>query len=278
MIVTSLAFFLQRRLMYFPTVVTDLSVQAAGLSGAAVTDVHLRTDDGRIIKGWLLRSLLPIAPQTNASDQDISQSQRPALLIYFPGNAGNRQNRLDDLRTFATAGYDILIFDYRGYGDSQGTPTEPSMESDANQIYRYARDELRYEESRIVLFGESLGGGVALSLWSNPSEFAPQPAAIILKSTFSSMVDAASYHYPWLPVKLLLVDRWPSIDRIQHVQSSIVLIHGTRDEVVPFSHARQLQSAAPQAVLIEHQGGRHNDMPIQLMLKELQRIRSAMDE
>ena len=126
------------------------------------------------------------------------------------------------------------------------------------------------------MFGESLGGAVALSLWSSREPSLPRPAAVILKSTFTRLTDVAAWHYPYFPTRWLLVDRWPSLERIGRVESPITIFHGTADEVTPASHAHTLAAAARQARLIVIPDGTHNELPSELLREELERLGAAI--
>lgn len=258
---------LQRKLMYQPSVVTDLSVQKMKLAAGTVSDVHLRTQDGHQLKGWLV----------HANRNGLSLQDAP-LVIYFPGNAGNRRDRLSDLKEVASLGFDVLIVDYRGYGDSSGTPSESALAADAKLVWQFACIELGYQPDRIVVFGESLGGAVALSIWSTDSEPQPRPAAVVLNSTFATMSGVVAWHYPWFPCQFLLLDRWRSIDRISQVQSPVTIFHGTADDIVPLSQGRILASHSDNARLIEVPGGTHNNIPADLLLTELKTIRDRIVE
>ena len=174
---------------------------------------------------------------------DELKTMERGLVIYFPGNSLNRSERIQDLREVADFGYDVLVFDYRGYGDSTGNPSESALTKDAKQIWKFARDELQYPENQITLFGESLGGAVALSLWSDSSESNLQPRTVILSSTFASMSRTVHEHYPWFPFHYLVLDRWPSVDCIKNVKVPITIFHGTEDDFVSLAQARTLAKA-----------------------------------
>ena len=259
---------MQRRLIYQPAVADDLSVNLVGRGVDFATDVELTTADGDTLRGWLV----------NGNRPDSSDDAQLPLVLYFPGNAGNRLDRIFDLQEVASCGFDVLILDYRGFGDSTGSPTERRLSADAQLAWRYACETLGYDERRIVVFGESLGGAVALSLWSSSNPDPPQPAALILNSTFSSMSQVVAWHYPWFPFRFLLLDRWPSVRRIAKVQAPIVAFHGTRDEIVPFSQCRILTNASSRAKLVEVPGGDHNNIPTSRLRDELRKIRALLSE
>jgi hypothetical protein len=256
---------IQRRLMYRPTSADDLRAEAVRLDPKLVRDVQIETPDGATLRGWLLTAVRP--------DSD----ERSPLVIYFPGNSLNRHERLTDLREVARSGFDVLIFDYRGYGDSTGSPSEGALTADAQRVWEFARDELQYTEDQIVIFGESLGGAVAILLWSSDVARHPQPAALILNSTFTSMSSVVAWQYPWFPFQYVLLDRWPSIERIGQVRSPVVVFHGDADEMAPVSQGKELAASAAEGQFVEIAGGGHNDIPIGRLRRELRRIRAVLD-
>lgn len=256
----------QRKLLYRPTVAESLNVADVGLNPNAVRDVQLQTSDGEKLNGWLFQ-------QSHQNPE-----HKPPLVLYFPGNSLNRQERIHDLREVAACGYDVLVFDYRGFGDSSGTPSEKNLTADARQIWEYALKDLKYDESRIVIFGESLGGAVALSLWSEENSHPPQPSALILNSTFLSMPRTVAWHYPMFPFHWLLLDRWSSNECITRVRVPIIVFHGTADEMVPVAHGRELAQSSTSARFVEIPGAVHNEIPMHQLREELTRIREAMTE
>ncbi len=257
----------QRRLVYHPAVAGPLTVSHLGLGNDFAKDVSIETADGHVLNGWLIRNRLAGGTMVDAP-----------LVIYFPGNAGNRHERIDDLREVAATGFDVLILDYRGFGDSTGSPSEWALTSDARQVWDFACEDLHYLPSQIVVFGESLGGAVALSLWSAESTESPQPAAVILNSTFTTMPDVVAWHYPLFPFRYLLMDRWRSVDRIPRVDPPIVVFHGTADDMVPVSQGRKLASQSPHARFIEIANGTHNNIPMRQLRDELKRIHVAIEQ
>lgn len=261
----------QRNLMYRPTVADSLSISELAANDQFGRDLQLETADGSVLRGWLI----------NANNQHRQNADLAPLVIYFPGNSLNRSERISDLHEVAAQGFDVLIFDYRGFGDSTGSPSEDALTADALQIWTYARGELGREESQIVLFGESIGGAVALSLWADaegtPPD-SPQPAAIILNSTFSSMPETVVWHYPLFPFQFLLLDRWPSIDRIPNVNAPVVIFHGSNDEMVPVQQGRALARAARQANFIEISDGTHNEIPMMQLRAELKSLLEKLSQ
>lgn len=230
--------FLQRHLLYSPQKASNLAV--AGFQDVtslfpAATDVELTCRCGVIIRGWLLRK--SAAPE--------AMTTRP-LVIYFHGNAGNRAGRGAWYDTFHRAGADVLAMDYHGYGDSGGKMTEDGLELTADAAWEFAVEKLGYQSSNIVIAGTSLGGAAAVYLASQQSESGNLPAALVTVATFSSMVDVAGSHYPWLPVGAILVDRYPSVQRIASVSCPVIVMHGDNDTLVQQRFGRRLFDAAPQ--------------------------------
>ena len=150
-------------------------------------------------------------------------------------------------------GHSVLLFDYRGYGGNPGRPTEEGLASDARAAQAWLSAQPGVE--RIVYFGESLGAAVAVGL-----AVERPPAALVLRSPFTSLADVGAVHFPWLPVRLLLLDRYPSIERITAVRAPLLVIAGDRDDIVPASLSRRLYDAAAEPkrfVLVP--GAGHND-------------------
>jgi len=149
----------------------------------------------------------------------------------------------------------MLLFDYRGYGNSAGSPDERGLALDARAARRYLLSRPDVDAAGLVYFGESLGAAVAVELAAEHP-----PAALVLRSPFTSMADVGAYHYPILPVRLLLRDRYVAIDRIAHVRAPLLVIAGGNDRIVPLEQSRRVHDAArsPKAfVVIE--GADHND-------------------
>ncbi|MGY8769269.1 MAG: alpha/beta hydrolase [Pirellulales bacterium] len=261
---TLLCFVFQRKMMYAPTVAENLQVAMLGLDAETTRDVQIQTPDGETLNGWLL------------SPREADPKVESPLVIYFPGNASNRHGRIFDLREVTAAGFDLLIFDYRGYGDSTGKTTEKNLTADARLVWSYAQDELNYAEDQIVVFGESLGGAVTLSLWADDNPSSPAPAAVILNSTFASMPRNAAHHYPIFPFQYLVLDRWPSIDRIENVPSPITSYHGTLDRIVPVAHGKSLAQAGNHVEFIELPDCGHNNIPIHHLQTKLNQIRAKL--
>lgn len=230
----------QRSLIYQPTKTKPLAANEAGLS-QTVVDVTVKTHDDLTLHGWLAvagprKSSLPVDPKSLLSHP---------LVIVFPGNAGHRGYRAHLLETLGELGADALIFDYRGYAENPGKPSEANFIRDARTIWDHATQELGVPARRTILYGESLGGGVAARLAGDLCREGIEPGGLVVQSSFNSLVDAGRYHFPMLPVSLILIDRFESDRHIARVTCPILQLHGSRDQIVPLRLGQKLFEAAP---------------------------------
>lgn len=246
---------IQRSLIYAP-LKAPVTREMAQLPLERIRDVQLTTSDGVTLHGWL------------TTPESLSAADRE-LVIIFPGNAGHRAYRAELLDDFNRLGCDALIFDYRGYGENEGAPSEEAFARDAREVFRWAVNELGWTPSRIILCGESLGGGVATRLAAELQSEDIVIGGLILRTTFASLVETGKTLYPWLPVGTVLVDRYPSADRIRDLQCPILVLHGAKDRITPLAQGRKLFEAAPEQsetgvakefVLLPNAG--HNDVRI----------------
>lgn len=235
-VVLALVWAMQRRLMYFPIGEVPAPGEI-GLSG--VEPVTFATTDGLELNGWFVAAPGP---------------SRITVLV-FNGNAGNRAHRAPLAAALRRRGFQVLLFDYRGYGGNPGTPTESGLAADRRAALAYLAGRPDVDASRIVYFGESLGTAVAVGL-----AVEHPPAALVLRSPFTSIADVGRYHYPFLPVRLLLRDRFAAIDVIGRIRVPLLVIAGGRDRVVPIEYSRRLYDAAPAAKsLLVLPDADHND-------------------
>ena len=256
----------QRRLIYQPTRAETIDPEFSGLGRGRVENVAVDTADGLKLHGWFLRAV-PASPRPAREPAGNDSVPASPVVIFFPGNAGHRGYRAIELDLISRLGADVYLFDYRGYGDNAGSPSEENFAADARAVWRTVTGTRGASPSNVVLLGESLGGGVATRLAAELCLAGTPPGGLILKSTFSSLVDVAAYHYWWLPVRALMIDRFPSTERIASVTCPILVIHGTADTIVPLSSGRRLFDAAPptssQSVakhFSELRGADHNDI------------------
>jgi uncharacterized protein len=225
----------QRRLIYFPS--PGPLPPAAAVSPTA-RDVALQTEDGIRLGAWYF-------PAAGGG---------PAVLVCN-GNGGDRSLRAELAAALNRAGLSVLLFDYRGYGGNPGRPSEDGLAADARAAQAWLAAQPDVDPNRIVYFGESLGAAVAVGL-----AVQRPPAALVLRSPFTSLADVGAVHYPWLPVRRLLLDRYPSIERIASLLVPVLVIAGDRDDIVPASLSKRLYDAAaePKRWLLVPGAG-HND-------------------
>jgi fermentation-respiration switch protein FrsA (DUF1100 family) len=230
-----MVFLLQGCLIYFPDTGRQ-SLRKPRDAGLDYETVWLTTEDNVRIEAWYVPA--PAA--------------RGAVLLAH-GNAGTISHRVDYAPLFHRLGYSLLLLEYRGYGRSEGTPSEEGTYADARAAWRHLT-ERGFPPERIVLVGESLGGAVVARLAADE-----RPGALVLASTFVSVPELAAQLYPWLPARWLARYRYDTLEALDHVSSPVLIAHSREDDIVPFRHGERLFAAVkgPKAFL-ELAGG-HND-------------------
>jgi fermentation-respiration switch protein FrsA (DUF1100 family) len=210
----------QRQLLYFPDVERP---ELGDLSELGVREVTLTTTDGLSLLAWYLPP----------------KAGRP-VIAYFHGNGGHIGYRSERLRWFASAGYGVLMVEYRGFGGNAGIPNETGLLSDGVAALDFlAADGI--VPSRVVVYGESLGSGVAVPLAAQR-----EVAAVVLEAPFTSVAEVAQYHYSFVPASALVRDRFDSRAKIGHVKAPMLVLHGERDRVVPLRFGHALFDAASE--------------------------------
>jgi fermentation-respiration switch protein FrsA (DUF1100 family) len=212
----------QRRLIYFPDPLLP-DPESVGLSGAKA--VSFTTDDGLRLEAWFV-------PAGN---------QNGPAILFLPGNAGNRAFRAPLAKGLADRGVPILLVDYRGYGGNPGMPSEEGLLLDARAAHQYLLGRPDVDPERIVLFGESLGTGVAVRLANE------RPSPLILRSPFTSLAALGRHHYPFFPM-FLLRDRFASLERIPFIATPLLVIAARQDRIVPAPLSERLFSASPARI------------------------------
>jgi fermentation-respiration switch protein FrsA (DUF1100 family) len=234
----------QRSLLYHPSRRQEIRAEDALLPAGKVHTISTTTLDGLTLRGWHVLADGSTAETRGECDRHLAKGGR--VVLYFSGNGGDRTSRGYDCKGFTELDADVFLFDYRGYGDNPGSPSEEGLAADAWAVWKYATQERNISPDRIVLFGESLGGGVATRLCAEVCKAGTPPAGLILDSTFSSILDTAAWHFPFVPVRTILWDRFESEKRIASVSCPLLQIHGTRDLTVPIELGRKLFAAAPR--------------------------------
>jgi pimeloyl-ACP methyl ester carboxylesterase len=236
----------QRQLIYFPDT-TAVPSAAEVIEGGR--DVTLRTSDGLTLTAWFV----PPASEDPDETATPSTATRMAVLVA-PGNGGNRAGRVGLAQELSRRGFGVLLMDYRGYGGNPGNPSEDGIAKDA-MAAAVALEELGYPPERTIYFGESLGGGVVSALQARRP-----PAGMVLRSPFTDLAEVGSHHYPWLPVRLVLKDRFPVVDRLRSSDVPVTVIYGDRDSVVPTQLSARVADEARSLVdRVVVPGADHND-------------------
>lgn len=219
-------------------------------------DLWFEAADGVRLHGWLV-----------PADED------SPLMLFCHGNAGNVSHRVDNIRRLHDIGLSVLIFDYRGYGQSSGRITEAGFYLDTEAAYAKAREYADRGSLKLVIFGRSLGGIAAVHLGAQY-----RSSGLILESTFTHMAGMAAVHFP-LPVPAsLLQHRLNALDKIGHVRAPILFFHGDLDTIVPIGHGRELFDAArAPKEFITIPGAGHNDTYFVGGQKYFNKIRSFID-
>ena len=208
----------QRRLLYHPN---PTRPALGDLALLGVREVSLTTSDGLALFAWYL------PPGTG----------RP-VLVYFHGNGGHIGYRTERLRRLAREGYGVLLVEYRGYAGNPGTPSETGLYADGAAALDFIA-AMGISPDLIVLWGESLGSGIAVELATRRTV-----AAVILEAPFTSVAAAAQHHYRLIPAALLVRDRFDSLSRVGRLGAPLLILHGERDRIVPVGHGRALLEAA----------------------------------
>jgi fermentation-respiration switch protein FrsA (DUF1100 family) len=231
----------QRALMYPAPTHTPPNPAQAGAERLAV--VTYETEDGLTLRGWFRAA----------------GAGQPTI-VYFQGNAGHIAERAFKSAPWLDAGYGVLYAGYRGYGGNSGSPSEQGLARDADAAMAFvARNGAAAGD--VVLYGESLGTGVATALAHRLAGAGTPVRGLILETPFTSMADAAAVHYPWLPVRLLIKDTFDIAGRVGAVAAPVLVLHGTADRVVPFAHGKAVFDAAAEPKSVAwFEGGDHTDL------------------
>ncbi len=211
----------EEQFIFFPTQYPDGFYDS--ISGnLPVEDCWFETEDGLKLHAWYVKA-----------------NRANGVLLISHGNAGNLSHRLDLMSRLHRHGFSVFMYDYRGYGRSEGSPSEEGVYLDGRAAYDHLTRVEGVDPSRIILFGSSLGGAVAVDLATQR-----EAAGLILEATFSSGKELAQTLYPFLPVKLLMKSEYDSIGKIREIRIPLLVIHGSRDSIVPIELARDLYDAA----------------------------------
>lgn len=229
-------YFNQRNLLYFPDR-TRPNPADHGAEGVQI--ITVKTADGLTLEGWYF------PPRIGKK-----------VIVHFHGNASTAAARMPRLRPFIESGYGVLLAEYRGYGGNSGAPTEAGLYEDARAYLKFLLESKKLPKDRIVLYGESLGSGVATQM---ATEF--PAAALILEAPFTSVTEVAQKIYFYVTVARLLKDRFESIKKIASINMPLLIVHGDRDRTVPIEFGQKLFDAAREPKQFELiTGATHDDL------------------
>lgn len=217
-------FLLQRKLMYHPVT----AIEAPEFYSPTAKLIALTTQDKTAIEAWHVPPLDESLP----------------LIVYFHGNAGHIGDRMAKLNHFVAKGFGLLAVSYRGYGKSKGLPSEPGLYDDAFTTVQNAMSSLQIPASRMILYGESLGTGIATQTAKTLADAGTPAKGLVLEAPYTSVAARSQELYPFIPARYLVRDKYDSITKIKDVKCPVLLFHGEKDVVIPVHHGHALLAAA----------------------------------
>ena len=227
-------YIMQPRFLYWPVKEVPYTPGELGLD---FEDVVFKSGDGLLLSGWYI----------GAEGSEFT-------VLFCHGNGGNIAHRLDSINIFHNLGLNCFIFDYRGYGNSQGRPSEEGTYLDVEAAYKWLTEEKKIRPENIIIFGRSLGGSIAAYLASKV-----EAGALIIEGTFASYVDIGRRFYPYMPVRWFALFSYRTIDYIKDVRCPVMLIYSRNDEIVPFEFGLELYETANEPKKFVEIFGSHND-------------------
>ncbi|MDR3561086.1 MAG: alpha/beta fold hydrolase [Negativicutes bacterium] len=234
-----LLYFYQDNLLFSPRRVSEQQLQHIAVLGNRVETISLRMQDGTMLSGWLVKN---------------SGADQHKLVIYYGGNGDELSRMVDSAKRFGD--WSVALINYRGYGLSEGSPSEKHLCSDALEVYDYFSQRQDVDNSRIMLMGRSLGTGVAAYVAANRS-----PVAVVLVSPYDSMVSVAQKHYPLVPVDWLLKHRFESAREAPAIKVPLLMVATPDDDVVPYELSKRLARMWGGPVTIQEiKGATHNSI------------------
>ncbi|UCC41398.1 MAG: alpha/beta hydrolase, partial [Candidatus Aminicenantes bacterium] len=224
----------ERKGIYFPLRKIHLTPKEMGLE---FEDVYFSSSDGIRLNGWY-----------------VPAKEDRTTILFCHGNAGNISHRIEVIYLFSKLGLNVFIFDYRGYGRSQGSPSEEGLYLDAEAAYKYLIEKRNLKEESIVVYGKSIGANVAVELCSKV-----KIAGLISESAFTSALDMGKKLFPFLPLKWLISIKFDALSKIKDIIVPKLIIHSKDDRIIPFKHGRKLFDAAPEPKEFYPMRGGHNE-------------------
>ncbi|MFH1577844.1 MAG: alpha/beta hydrolase [Candidatus Omnitrophota bacterium] len=225
--------YFEKRGIYYPAYEIESKPFDIGLD---YEEVFFKTEDGLNLNSWFIPA----------------KSSR-ATLLFCHGNAGNISHRVEIIRIFNRLGLNVFIFDYRGYGKSQGAPGEEGLYKDARAAYDYLLSREDVDNQKIIIYGKSIGANVAINLACGV-----KAGVLISESGFTSAYDMGKKLFPWLPIKWIISIKYNALEKIAGIKLPKLIIHSRNDEIVPFELGKRLFEAAPEPKEFYVMQGTHN--------------------
>lgn len=227
-------FFIHPYLVYNPNRYIE---HTPGYAGLDYQEIFFNSEDGVKLSAWY-----------------VPAEESEHVVLFCHGNAGNISDRLDLIKTYYHIGFSVFIFDYRGYGQSRGKPSEKGTYKDAEAAWNYLVNEKKIEPGNIIIASRSLGGAVASYLAGKTS-----PKALIIEGSFTSMPDMGKLFYPYLPMRWIVRYRYNNLQHLKKVHCPVLIIHSLDDRLVPFQMGQALYEAANPPKQFLQIRGSHND-------------------
>ena len=246
--------YLEANVIFHPT---HEMPETPAMIGLEFEDIYFNTDDNVKLNGWFIK-----APQTRST------------LLFFHGNAGNISHRLEKIMMFHKLGLNVFIIDYRGYGKSRGRPSEQGLYKDAIAAYNYLLTRQDVDPNKIICYGDSLGGVVAVDLATKK-----KVATLVVDSAFSSASDISKMIFPFVPA-FLLTTKMDSATKVKGITIPKLFIHSSNDEIIPFKLGKKLFDAAAQPKEFLQIVGGHNTNHIdsrEILMKGLGKFLKGLD-
>lgn len=248
-----LMYVMQSKMIYYPT--RQLVANPTDI-GRSFEDITFETEDQLQLHGWFVP----------AADSALT-------ILYCHGNAGNISGRLETIRLLHDLGLNVFIFDYRGYGRSEGRPSETGTYRDASAAWRYLAQTRGIGAGKIIPMGRSLGGSIAAWLAAHEN-----PAAAIIESTFTSAADLGGDLYPWLPVRWLLKYDYNTAAYVQNIKAPVFMAHSWDDEIVPFRYGEELFKIAQEPKMFVELRGSHGSGFLETETEYRRQLRIFLDK
>jgi len=230
--------FSEKRLIYYPAAELDVTPKALGLP---FEEVAIEVEPGVRIHGWFIKA---------------AKEPSVATVLFSHGNAGNVADRLDRVLRLREIGADFLLYDYRGYGRSTGSPDEEGTYRDGRAAYDYLVKGRGIDPARLILMGESLGCAISIQL-----AVERKAAGLAIEAPFASVAHMAKAIYPFLPLGPFIRTRYENVKKMPQLKVPVFVVQGTRDEVIPVAQGKMVFDAAPQPKqYLAIEGAHHNDV------------------